>query len=44
MSASGGSAAYALDARTAEVFTALATNLGLPGPSAAVVTDEEIAS
>ncbi len=33
-----------LDARTAEVFSALATNLGLPGPSAAVVTDEEMVS
>ena len=33
-----------LDARTAEIFSALATNLGLPGPSAAVVTDEEMVS
>jgi ureidoglycolate dehydrogenase (NAD+) len=32
-----------LDARTADVLSALATTLGVPGPSAAVV-DEEIAS
>jgi len=34
----------ALDARTADVLTALATNHGLPGPTVAIVTDEEIAS
>jgi ureidoglycolate dehydrogenase (NAD+) len=33
-----------LDARTADVLTALATNLGVAGPTSAVVTDEEIAS
>ena len=33
-----------LDVRTAEILSALATKLGLPGPSAAVVTDEEMAS
>ena len=34
----------ALDARTADVLTALATNHGLPGPTVAIATDEEIAS
>lgn len=33
-----------LDARTADVLSALATNLGVPGPRAAVVTDEEVVS
>ena len=33
-----------LDARTADVLTALAARLGVAGPTAAVVTDEEIAS
>jgi LDH2 family malate/lactate/ureidoglycolate dehydrogenase len=34
----------ALDARTADVLTALAANRGLPGPTVAIATDEEIAS
>jgi LDH2 family malate/lactate/ureidoglycolate dehydrogenase len=34
----------ALDARTADVLTALAANHGLPGPTVAIATDEEIAS
>jgi ureidoglycolate dehydrogenase (NAD+) len=33
-----------LDTKTADVLTALATNLGVAGPTVAVVTDEEIAS
>jgi LDH2 family malate/lactate/ureidoglycolate dehydrogenase len=33
-----------LDAKTADVLTALATNLGVAGPTAAVVPDEELAS
>jgi LDH2 family malate/lactate/ureidoglycolate dehydrogenase len=34
----------ALDARTADVLTALAANHGLPGPTLAIANDEEIAS
>jgi LDH2 family malate/lactate/ureidoglycolate dehydrogenase len=34
----------ALDPRTADVLTALATNHRVPGPTVAIVTDEEIAS
>jgi ureidoglycolate dehydrogenase (NAD+) len=34
----------ALDARAADVLTALAANHGLPGPTVAIATDEEIAS
>ena len=34
----------ALDARTADVLTALATHHGLPGPTVAIATHEEIAS
>jgi LDH2 family malate/lactate/ureidoglycolate dehydrogenase len=34
----------ALDARTADVLTVLATNHGVPGPTVAIATDEEIAS
>jgi LDH2 family malate/lactate/ureidoglycolate dehydrogenase len=37
-------AGIALDARTADVLTALAAHHDLPGPTAAVVTDEGIAS
>jgi LDH2 family malate/lactate/ureidoglycolate dehydrogenase len=33
-----------LDARTADLLSTLATNLGVPGPSVAVGKDEEIAS
>ena len=33
-----------LDAKTADFLTALAANIGVAGPTAAVVTDEEIAS
>ncbi len=36
--------AIPLDAKTADVLTALASDLGLTGPTAAVVTEEEIAS
>ena len=34
----------ALDPDTADVLTALATNHGVPGPTVAIATDEEIAS
>ena len=33
-----------LDARTADVLSAVATNLGVPGPTSAVPADEELAS